>query len=131
VIDEYNIMIRPNELRLGNWTLDKKGNYFKIRSGAQIDQSLTLSPIPLTNTILESCGFAFHTYFKVWQNVKPRAMKAPEMELDGDFNVRDFGHRYIGKQLKSLHQFQNFFFELKGIELETEGIKSQKQKGNT
>ena len=64
-IDKYNIMIRGNELRLSNWTLDKKGNYFKIRPGAQIDQSQTLSAIPLTNTMLE------------------------------DFNPRDFCHRYV------------------------------------
>ena len=123
-------MIPPNELRLGNWTLDKKGNYFKITAGAEIDQSETLSPIPLTNTVLEDCGFAFHTYLKLWQNVKQRQMKAPEMELDGDFNVRDFGHRFIGLQLKSLHQFQNFFFELKGIELEPQGIETQNQQFN-
>lgn len=123
-------MIPPNELRLGNWTLDKKGNYFKITSGAEIDQSETLSPIPLTNAVLEDCGFAFHTYLKLWQNVKQRPMKAPEMELDGDFNVRDFGHRFIGLQLKSLHQFQNFFFELKGIELEPQGIETRNQQFN-
>jgi len=120
-------MIPANELRLGNWTLDKKGNYFKIRSGAQIDQSKTLSPIPLTNTVLQDCGFAFHPYFKSWQNVKQRPMNAPEMELDADFNVRDFGHRFIGLKLKSLHEFQNFFFQLKGIELEPEGVESRKQ----
>lgn len=110
-------MIPQNELRIGNWTLDSEENYLQIISGAQIDQSETLSPVPLTNAVLTDWGFAFHDYFKLWQNVSI-AMKAPELELDRDYNVRDFGHRFIGVQLKSLHQLQNLFFQLKGIELQ-------------
>jgi hypothetical protein len=45
-------------------------------------------------------------------------MNAPEIELDPDYNVRDFGHRFIGVKITSLHQLQNLFFMLKGLELE-------------
>jgi len=42
--------------------------------------------------------------------------------MDQDYDVRDFGHRYIGVRLKSLHQLQNLFFQLKGIELDIKDL---------
>jgi hypothetical protein len=111
-------MIPQNELRIGNWTLNSSGRYYKIDAGADIDNAATLSPVPLNDALLTNCGFEFHSYFKLWQNTKERQGNGPELELDNDYNVRDFGHRFIGVQLKSLHQFQNLFFQLKGVELQ-------------
>jgi hypothetical protein len=111
-------MIPATELRIGNWTFNAQGEYSKINSGIDIGKSDALAPIPVSDNLLEKAGFVFHDYFKLWQLKRNHQMNAPEIELDPDYNVRDFGHRFIGVKITSLHQLQNLFFMLKGLELE-------------
>ena len=112
-------MTLPQELRIGNWIQkDETGEYFQIKKGADIDEHTNgFSPIAITKEVLSKCGFVFHEYFKIWQKNNLINGKGPDMELDPDFWVLDFSHHRIGVELKSLHQLQNLYFQMKGKEL--------------
>jgi hypothetical protein len=111
-------MVFKHELRIGNWILNNEDLLKKIASGVEIDEAEIFSPIPLNDEVLKRCGFFYQDYFKVWQKTEELPKNTILLEMDNDYNIRDFGGRYIGVRLKSLHQLQNFFFALKGIELE-------------
>ncbi len=113
-------MTYSHELRIGNLIAqDDSGQYYQLKSGADIDNHTEgFSPIALTQEVLSQCGFAFHEHFKIWQKNRTLPQQGPDMELDLDFWVLDFSHHRIGVALKSLHQLQNFYFAMKGKELE-------------
>lgn len=100
--------------------MNEEGNFCKIKTGASIDAADGFTPIALNEEILKKCGFNFLDYFKLWQKMQVLPKTGYLLEMDQDYDVRDFGHRYIGVRLKFLHQLQNLFFELKGIELDIE-----------
>jgi hypothetical protein len=76
-------MIAYHELRIGNFVLaDEKQQQIAMidqRSSTAavmpVDQTTAgtehplsrIMPVPLTDLILEQCGFTYHTYFKFWQ----------------------------------------------------------------
>ena len=124
-------MISCNELRLGNrvlvdknlqqvsmitgtavFTIDAEEGHEQAASEHSSDQ---IEPVPLTDEVLKQCGFVYHDYFKFWQLVTTGIRS--EMDIDSDYDVIDFMHKPIVKQLASLHQLQNVYFMLKGREL--------------
>ncbi len=111
-------MIPKNELRTGNWVTNKVGMNIRINEGAQIDESDHFLPVTLSDDVLLLCGFGFNDYFKLWQKARKLPQAGTELEMDMAYNVRDFGYRYIGVKLLSLHQLQNLFFMLRGTEME-------------
>lgn len=124
-------MISCYELRLGNHvllngnlqrvtkitsttisTINVEENNGRTDSEYSVDQ---IDPVPMTNEVLEQCGFIFHNYFKFWQ-LKTLG-NSSEMEIDRDYYVIDLMRKAIVKKLASLHQLQNVYFMLKGREL--------------
>jgi len=124
-------MISCNELRLGNRVLVDKNlqqvsmitgtAVFTIDAEEGLEQAASehssdqIEPVPLTDEVLKQCGFVYHDYFKFWQLVTTGIRS--EMDIDSDYDVIDFMHKPIVKQLASLHQLQNVYFMLKGREL--------------
>jgi len=124
-------MISCNELRLGNRVLVDKNlqqvsmitgtTVFTIDAeeghepGASEHSPDQIEPVPLTDDVLKQCGFVYHDYFKFWQLVTTGIRS--EMDIDSDYDVIDFMHKPIIKNLASLHQLQNVYFMLKGREL--------------
>jgi hypothetical protein len=117
-------MIHPNECRIGNKVQSPlvKGaiatiNGILSNKGFIVDYTPTaenIYPIHLTPEILEACGFHSRPeqrhyiffdnkiLFEYWQ-------------LDGSIVIEG---GFIGRKIKYLHQLQNLFFALTGIELE-------------
>jgi hypothetical protein len=73
--------------------------------------------VPLTDDLLQQCGFSFHNYFHYWQKLSEVLGTGVDMELDRDHTVVDFSHRPILKEIKYLHHLQNLYFALKRKEL--------------
>jgi hypothetical protein len=111
-------MIPKRELRIGNLIINREGQLNKITKGAEIDDAENFRPIQLNDIVLKKSGFTFHDYFKLWQKTEDLPKSGILLEMDNDYNVRDFSHHYTGVRLTTLHQLQNFLFEFKGIELE-------------
>jgi hypothetical protein len=124
-------MISCYELRLGNSIL-VNGNIqqvskitaktiFTVDAEQSIGQEAAeynlekVEPVPLTNEVLQQCGFLYHDYFKFWQLITTGIRS--EMDISPDFEVIDFMRKPIIKKLGSLHQLQNVYFMLKGREL--------------
>jgi hypothetical protein len=112
-------MIPKIELRIGNWVMNE-GNYFQIMSGAAIDAAENYLPIEINEAILEKCGFGFWDYFKLWQKKEDLPKTGFLLEMDRNYNVRDFGQRDIGVRLTTLHQLQNLLYQLKGVEIDVD-----------
>lgn len=101
-------MIQAHELRIGNWV--SFDLHFKQITDFEIMEyaSRNSKPIPLTPEILESCGLT--------------------IDLNGivycyDFHLDYDGHYFfpLGKgkvYIYFLHQFQNLYFCLCGVEIE-------------
>lgn len=117
-------MIPKHELRIGNWVTNKEGNFFKIGTGAFIDAADSYAPIALNEEILSKCGFSLEGYFKLWQKKQALPKTGFLLEMDQDFNVKDFSQKFIGVRLTSLHQLQNLLFNLKGVEIEFEVVEN-------
>ena len=112
-------MIKPNELRIGNYFFDEDGNEKQIGYSDLVSLELTVlhfNPIPLTPEILERCGFekgndnlslkVFEGYVSILLilNTFPLVL-----EIDGS--------RMPLHRVKYLHQLQNLYFSLTGEEL--------------
>ena len=124
-------MISRYELRLGNRVLvDKNLQQVSMITGATVftndveesheqkvsEQSFEqIESVPLTDDVLKQCGFVYHNYFKFWQHITTGITS--EMDINSDYDVIDFMHKPIIKNLASLHQLQNVYFMLKGREL--------------
>jgi hypothetical protein len=125
-------MISCYELRIGNYvlvdenlrevssitsttvsTLDTEKNEQDEQASEHSSQNI--QPVPLTDEILQQCGFVYHDYFKFWQLITTGIRS--EMNISPDYEVIDFMRKPILKKLTSLHQLQNIYFLLKGREL--------------
>jgi hypothetical protein len=125
-------MISCYELRIGNYvlvdenlrevssitsttvsTLDTEKN--EQHEQASEHSSQNIQPVLLTDGILQQCGFVYHDYFKFWQLITTGIRS--EMNISPDYEVIDFMRKPILKKLTSLHQLQNIYFLLKGMEL--------------
>jgi hypothetical protein len=74
-------------------------------------------PLLITDSILQQCNFIFHDYFKVWR-LGSRFQPGTEMEIDLNYNLIDFLRRPVIKKITSLHQLQNIYYIVYGIELD-------------
>ena len=130
-------MIAQNELRIGNFILidDASHKICLINSGSNSADasfigyehegktsnvsctSTQVKPVPLTDKVLEQCGFTYQDYFKFWQKAESVNGKKTEMDIDKDYNLIDFMRRPVVKNIVSLHQLQNLYFSLKGKEI--------------
>jgi hypothetical protein len=125
-------MISCYELRIGNYVL-VDGNLHEVSVITKTTVSTfdaekkeeqevsehrlqSIQPVPLTDDILQQCGFVYHDYFKFWQLITTGIRS--EMNISPDYEVIDFMRKPILKKLTSLHQLQNIYFLLKGRELQ-------------
>lgn len=129
-------MIKIEELRIGNYILAdniirkicciKNDNaasaqqFVGFRENDQCSYELCgserLQYIPLSDHMLQDFGFTFHAYFNLWQHTRPS--RSYSIELDSDFAALDFMHRPIVKNLQFVHNLQNLFFTIQGVELD-------------
>jgi hypothetical protein len=115
-----NIMIKANELRIGNWYFEfgmprqatglliYKLESIRIRDKIAID----ISPIPLTPEILEKCGFREYGPFSPWLTLGSFSWSDPagiSYEIDEESAMLD--------HIKYLHQLQNLYYAVTGEEL--------------
>lgn len=107
-------MILPNELRIGSWIMDAApyDDIFQVRwshIASIIENGSKYRPIPITNELLESCGFETPDGYQ-------KTVLYNEIMIDyhmGEYKLRDKPNA----QLKYLHQLQNIFYCLTGKEL--------------
>lgn len=114
-------MIKPNELKVGNWVFESDGRYVHLHDGFGIDHAHQFNPIPLSPEILKKCG------------LKDPAGNGMGYRMDHGnimefcFYVQDGFMRYQTKgsgmslnfdqRIKSLHLFQNLYSIMTGKEL--------------
>jgi hypothetical protein len=122
-------MIRPNELRIGNW-VDGGKVYYKIQASDFVYTNFNVTkPIPLTPEILESAGFEreedeiLNVYSKKYLCTCPIQDSKPD-HIDFKIYEDNYGNWYlyfegagIGNGFKYLHQLQNLYYTLTGHEL--------------
>ena len=127
-------MIKPNELRIGNYVYEKywcndKRNYileqlkiesiFKSHIVDHLDNAYECNyiiPIPLTEKILLKCGFVLDILNNgdspVWLNDNNFYINSKT------FQPEDGGFYICRYEIKYLHQLQNLYFVLTQKELE-------------
>lgn len=124
-------MIKPNELRLGNWAYDANNLAVKIigieyeynhclweQLGVKCLSSCDfLNPIPLTKKMLVKCGFSEYEFEEdifLHDEEDVCVQKSGKVYYPFSFENNDT----IGEPIRYLHQLQNLFFALTGKELE-------------
>ena len=128
-------MIKIEELRIGNYILadntirkvccikndnaTSQPQFVGFEENSQCSYEMCdserLQFIPLSDHLLKDFGFIYHTHFKLWQHSRPS--RSYSIELDSDFAALDFMHRPIVKNLQFVHNLQNLFFSIQGVEL--------------
>lgn len=142
-------MLQISELRIGNYFLADgmpqtlsaisvmQNNQFKSALiGFYVDNKLQhipadseqLQPMPITDDILEKCGFKFDNYFKRWQKNKKVFGSGVDMELDSDYTALDFSGRPVLKEIQHVHQLQNLYYALKRVEMMVDVRVNEKMK---
>lgn len=109
-------MIKPEELRIGNWVMGDNGpvqiepNSFQNIFNGSYDQD----PIPLTEEWLAKFGFEYREmnlgYVKEATEGNIYISKKFTFEFDG-FNIG------MQREIQYVHQLQNLYFALTGEEL--------------
>jgi hypothetical protein len=133
------VMIQANELRIGNYIMDRGCKVWQIEFwesrtkvsakspllhthpsfGEMHGHPLTeeieyLQPIQLTPKILEKCGFKMHKDKGLWrkENFYLHFYTLSENEYCFSYN------NYKSASILYLHQLQNLYYALTGVELE-------------
>ena len=99
--------MKANELRIGNWVLNKNGRHIQINRD-MFGIVLILKSIPLTPEVLEKCGFESNPYQDRYE------LKDLHFEYCGVRNII-WSEKY--PHIQYLHQLQNLHFALTGEEL--------------
>jgi hypothetical protein len=121
-------MINANELRIGNWVeLTHPFNTSQsIRAAVKSEDILNADkigtefhPIPLTPEILEKCGFEKdgEDFFIIKIGRKSFSIYVediPDIVYSPDIGVP---HNSLNAPIDYLHQLQNLYFSLTGVEL--------------
>lgn len=106
--------LKASDLRIGNWVNNYKGGPVKITATgikiADIEEDF-FNPIPLTPEILEKCGFE-------WDIVTKRYWNSGPIEISLIKQTANIGRDTFILEFHHLHQLQNLYFALTGIELE-------------
>jgi len=113
--------MKANELRIGNWVYeyDALGGLFYNQVGWGIIGDLVdglspCEPIPITPEILEKAGFSNETYYYEKDEICIRI-------YDGKFYALAMWvplESETNTLIESVHQLQNLYFALTGIELD-------------
>ena len=105
-------MIKPEDLRIGNYVFDNLGGILKIK-GISTDSDLShIRPIPLTEKILLAGGFYI-------DETKNASIMLPNnevliLELNNKGIYTDYAY---GTEIEYLHNLQNLHKELSKTEL--------------
>lgn len=137
-------MIKPNELRIGNFVFDDENDFCRISAlystkkikheqyeeeDIQVEYdndngiylTKVINAIPLTPGILEKCGFIINMTGTAWWSDNEVLLIGQNGdyfyygEWGGDSDEPTVDEKI---QLKSLHQLQNLYFALTGNELD-------------
>jgi hypothetical protein len=110
-------MIRPEDLRIGNWLQDQSG-YFKVRA-IELGVTFLDEPIPLTEEILVKAGFKKEKYFAggqdEWAGLTPWSLNGNWIFRGNSSNLRLVG--YFNTSVQYLHDLQNLYYALTKQEL--------------
>jgi hypothetical protein len=113
-----HFMIKANEIRVGNWVKAVRSDCWyqvnKQNFSAYVDNIHT-EPIPITNEILEKCGFDYVDHYSciidIWE-FKKAVGGGAIFHYNSENSPRS---RQV--TLRYLHQLQNLYFALTGKEL--------------
>lgn len=111
-------MISANDLRIGNWIQVINSTILKIDTdniGDVVNNPTIFNPIPLTSEILIACGFEKH--IGEAQGIGEYAWYDLGIY---EVNIFPVGVKFLDidhKYLKYLHQLQNLYYSLTGVEL--------------
>ena len=104
--------INLNELRIGNWVKDGI-NERQVQAWMFIKLDKGFQPILITPDILEGCDFDYDGEQKWFSSDIGYIVKC-----EGGYTLPDSdGEPSIDYVLKYLHQLQNYFFAITGVEL--------------
>lgn len=133
-------MIQANELRIGNWVVLGKETR-QVEGWMFIQEVKNMGPIEITPEVLEKCGFnsgmskgisrlkhdiddpdeegdTYYWDLKVPKNDQVEDLHTFNLVQFGKGNDIKFAHQWLRVTVKYLHQLQNLYFALTGIELE-------------
>jgi hypothetical protein len=121
-------MINKEELRLGNWVKAPNGGYGTIRELCAHFANIIpvkgcyhtigydeLLGIPLSGDILSKCGFIRDG--DLFFRGSTAAFFCPIYHRNSFWGLNVPHPPYIGTEFKYLHQLQNLFYALQGVEL--------------
>jgi hypothetical protein len=128
-------MIQANELRIGNYVIDKEdGHFHKIASGKAIDYPQLMQPIELTEEILLKCGAVLNPHSKLmksyWLHLKRNLyLTFSDVETanfmvslicmdDNEIVDCNIIHNWDYDKQMYLHELQNIFKDLSKTELQ-------------
>lgn len=119
-------MIKPNELRIGNFILDEDGDVMEVTQisnmTVQHPKGLysiisTIKPIPLTEEWLLKFGFEIVVKNAEKNNI---LLHYHRINKTYDFLLNEpHSNKYNTTKLEYVHQLQNLYFALTGEELTT------------
>lgn len=122
-------MINPKDFRIGNILQDqltgkhlivadlsKENIFFDIHGQDQqpLPEGWQAVPIPITPELLLKCGFVWQKSIHLWKHIQIGCcLFLNDSECMSDLDDCSFKR----PKLSSLHQLQNLFFALSGVEL--------------
>ncbi len=110
--------MKPNELRIGNFVMDGE-EVTEVDMIWSSDSIYELTPIPLTIELLKKAGFKYYEAGIMWLKYKsnPRFLTARTTNGQLKYISRS---SFKTRNIKHLHELQNYFFILTGEELNIE-----------
>lgn len=119
-------MVKANELMIGNYVLDVEpyNDFVKVQPHhiARLVENTghVYRPIPLTPEILEKCGFVFNEKGNLGLEFPARMALIFNKGNVGELDFAQDNNRISFKfgHIKYLHQLQNLYFALTGLELD-------------
>lgn len=116
--------MKAEELRMGNWVFLYKGNDkvpfqmegFDIYKVSE-SNCYYISPIPLTEKVLEACG-AVYLHANIWEYELKLSAINVYFRFNSNHCFSEVGGIYMGDRISHLHQLQNLYYAMRGAELQ-------------
>jgi len=116
--------MKANELRIGNWVLNKNGRPIQIMRD-MFGVVPLLEPIQLTPEVLEKCGFVPNAIGQLAIEVLGIDTHLELITIDDGYcyvnlnQINEFGNsqNVAIDRIRHIHQLQNLYFALTGEEL--------------